>query len=178
MAGTDGLSTDTFYCHNCGAQISRRYAFCTSCGTAVVASAAPKAETQVAASQPPQDTTAHDVTEQGAAPSNSAPLTAEPLVATPVGTSGYAAPNYATFSAPVIAFAPAPAAPKQSGAGITSFIIACVACITLMATTISCTASLTADIEFDDVLFTFPIEYWHAANRCQHRHHRCGAVGA
>ncbi|MCL1885574.1 MAG: zinc ribbon domain-containing protein [Dehalococcoidia bacterium] len=146
MAGTDGLSTDTLYCHNCGARISRSYAFCTSCGTVVVSCAVPKAEEQTVTSHLPQDATEHV-----AAPSTYAQLTAEPLVATPVGMSGYAAPNYATFSAPASASAPAPAAPKQSGAGIASFIIACVACITMMATTISCTASLTADLEFDDI---------------------------
>jgi hypothetical protein len=112
------------YCQNCGSSISRNSVFCTWCGAAVATA----------------NTGVTPATEPNVQPS---PVPMPP----PVMPSAYAQPTYASYPPPIVNTAPV----GHSGVGIASFVIACVAFITSMITTMSCAANLDADLDVNSI---------------------------
>lgn len=118
MVELTGSSSDTFYCHSCGGLINRNSAFCTWCGVRMLPASPP---------QTPQP----------------ASLQPEPVQVAPQPLS--VPPSYAPSSFPPhdVDFTP----PRHSGIGIASCIIACVAFVSLIATSVSCIITIDQDLD-------------------------------
>jgi len=126
MVESTGSHSDLMFCHNCGTAISRNSAFCTWCGIAMLSSSAVASQTEPIAQQ------------------SSPPVIPQSVAPPPVMPPAYA---QSTYAAPYPQTVTAPAPRGHSGVGVASFVIACVAFITLLATSVSCVANIDVDFE-------------------------------